>query len=57
MAFMVWWLSVAVERPVAFLVGHELDLAHLAHRHVGGHFRPPRALGTGPPSVPVTTNS
>ena len=33
---------VAVERPVARLVGDELERAHLAHRDVGRHFRPAR---------------
>mmetsp|Transcript_5442 Transcript_5442/g.20833 ORF Transcript_5442/g.20833 Transcript_5442/m.20833 type:complete len:566 (-) Transcript_5442:6566-8263(-) len=36
---------MAVEGPVAFLVGQELDLAHLTHGHVGGHLVPARPLG------------
>ena len=48
---------VAVERPVARLVGDEVDLPHLAHRDIDGDFGPARARGTGPPSVPVTVNS
>ena len=36
---------VAVECPVTFFVREELDLAHLAHGHVGGHFIETGALG------------
>ena len=38
---------VAVERPVAFFVREELNLAHLAHGHVGCHFIETGALGRG----------
>mmetsp|Transcript_3946 Transcript_3946/g.6462 ORF Transcript_3946/g.6462 Transcript_3946/m.6462 type:complete len:479 (+) Transcript_3946:87-1523(+) len=36
---------VAVEGPVTFLVGQELDLAHLAYRNVRGDLVPPRGPG------------
>ena len=34
---------VAVDRPVARLVGDEFEHAHRTDRHVGRHLRPPRA--------------
>ena len=34
---------VAMQGPVALLVGDKLQLAHLPHRHIGSHLRPARA--------------
>src|SRR5574343_795089 len=39
---------VAVEGPVAFLVGEKFDLPHLADRDIGGDLVPASALGSWP---------
>ena len=31
---------VAMESPIAFLIGQEFDLSHLADRDIGRHLRP-----------------
>ncbi len=39
---------VAMEGPVAFLVGEKFDLPHLADRDIGGDLVPASALGSWP---------